>query len=95
MSTITTVAYVSNDITLSIDDKIATKGQSFTKKRDGSDTFFTIGLKYDLTQTIYLGLEYSMLEIGISEKVKDDNGSQTTKGSYDLNRLSLVLGMKF
>ena len=84
-SAMTTVDYVSDDIILSIDDKIATKGQSFTDKRDGSDTFITIGLKYDLTDNVHLGLEYSMLEIGISEKVKDENGTLTTNGSFDLN----------
>jgi len=95
LSAITTVDYVSDDIILSIDDKIATKGQSFTDKRDGSDTFISIGLKYDLTDNVHLGLEYSMLEIDISEKVKDENGTLTTNGSFDLNSLSLVLGMKF
>jgi len=95
LSAITTVDYVSDDIILSIDDKVASKGQSFTDKRDGSDTFISIGLKYDLTENIHLGLEYSMLEIGISEKVKDENGTLTTNGSYDLNSLLLVLGIKF
>ena len=96
LKTISTVDFISdNIISLTINDEIAAEGDSFTDKLDGSDTFVGLGLQYELTETIHLGLEYTMLEIGISEKEEDEYSSSTTKGTYDLKSLSIVFGIKF
>ena len=90
-----TLDYISDDIiVLTIDDEIAMEGDSYSDELDGTDTFFGLGLQYELTETIHLGLEYTMIEIGISEKEVNANSTITHKGSYDINSLSIVLGIK-
>jgi len=68
-------------------------------KDDNNDLYYGIGAEYNINETVSLGLEYSMLDMGFdlhrSETSQDFSYSSVAKGKYQVNNLALLLKVSF
>ena len=62
------------------------------QSHSGRDTYFSVGSEYELSDTIYIGIEYSQFSI---KETEQGTYSADVTYSHKINDLSLVLGWAF
>ena len=86
------------DMKLTVSDSSA-PDETYVLKDDNNDLYYGLGAEYNFSETVSLGLEYTMLDMDWnlyrSESSQDFNYSKHVKGNYQLSNLALILKVNF
>ena len=68
-------------------------------KGDGNDIYYGVGAEYRIYETFSIGIEYSVIDMGLSEAVSENyeylSYSGTTTVDYKIESISLSLKMSY
>ena len=86
------------DMKLTVSDS-SSPDEPYSFKDDNNDLYYGLGAEYNFSETVSLGLEYTMLDMDWnlyrSESSQDFSYSSDVEGSYQLSNLALILKINF
>ncbi|MCU4674130.1 outer membrane beta-barrel protein [Catenovulum sp. 2E275] len=67
----------------------------FTTGESGQDMYYSLGARYQINQTFYVGVQYSMLEIEQTTKFKPQYSTILGSYKHQIQDVSFILGLNF